>query len=83
MLEPTRLANKGVSAVVVTPDNTTDIELTSGIYVGETGDLVVTLRDMEDGETIVFKSLSPGVVHPLLVKRVWEDTTCVDIVAVY
>ena len=70
---------------VITPNDSEDIEyISNGIYVGETGDLAVTLEKMDDGQSITFKDLAAGVIHPMRVKRVWDtNTTADDIIAVY
>lgn len=69
----------------VTPSNTANLTATSrGIYVGVSGDVVVTLQGMIDGTSLTFTGLAAGVVHPLKVKRVWTTgTTATNIVAVY
>jgi hypothetical protein len=57
---------------------------TNGIYVGAAGDLQVTLKGMPDGESIVFKGLVAGMIHPIKAKRIWAaSTTATNILAVY
>ncbi|MFW6265051.1 MAG: spike base protein, RCAP_Rcc01079 family, partial [Bacillota bacterium] len=75
---------KARSAEEVTPDDSNDIDVTNGLYIGTSGDLEVTLEDMTDGESIVFVGLQEGVIHPLKIKRVWDaNTTAADIIAIY
>ena len=58
--------------------------LTSGLYVGGAGNVVVTLENMADGASITLTALAVGVVHPLAVKRVWATgTTATGILAMY
>ena len=62
------------------------IEITDaeGLYVGTEGNVEVTLKDMDDGDSIVFTALQAGAVHPFRIKRIWKDgTTADDIVVVY
>ena len=42
------------------------------LYVGGTGDVKVTTLD---GDSVLFTALAAGVVHPILVKRVWSTGT--------
>jgi len=75
---------KALNAVAVTPSDAEDINPTAGVYLGVGGDLVVTLGEMEDGESVKFVDLAAGIIHPLVVKRIWDDeTTADDILAVY
>lgn len=69
-------------AVAVTPDD--DVDLPSGIcralYIGGTGDLVVT---MADGNDVTFTAVPAGV-FPIRVQRVKATlTTATAIVALY
>ena len=75
---------KAENAKVVTPNDNTKIAPTAGIYVGGSGNVAVTLVRMDDSENIVLTDLAAGIIHPLVVKRVWNTgTTATDIVAVY
>lgn len=68
------------SAFSITPDSTTDLAVTTrGLYIGGEGDVEVI---MQDGQTVVFKALAAGVVHPLRVTRVKgaPNTTATDII---
>lgn len=82
-----RIEASAQGAIPVTPSNTTNINLptglnfTMGLYVGGSGDLSVL---MSDGTTATFTAVSAGVVLPLSVKRVnATGTTATGIVAVY
>jgi len=70
------------NAVAITPNNSTDLAtVTRGIYVGVSGDLKV---DMFGGQTVTFKDLAAGVLHPIRVKRVYQTgTDATDIIGVY
>lgn len=77
-LNPESPAADGFS---VTPDDSNDLARVARLYVGGTGNLVVTLRDMTDGTSITLSSVAVGY-QPLLVKRVWSTgTTATNIVA--
>lgn len=70
-----------LSAVAVTPSDSTTFNQTRGLYVGVAGNVAVT---MADGTTITFNALTAGVVHPLSVKQVKATgTTATNIVALY
>jgi hypothetical protein len=71
------------SAVAVTPSDTTD--LPGGICVAlylVTGDVKVTLADMDDGTFVTFSSHATGYFL-CQVKRVWTATTATNILALY
>lgn len=68
-------------ATVVTPNNTTVIPATNGLYIGGTGDIAVT---MSDGADVIFTAILGGVIHPLSVTKVKATgTTATNIVVVY
>ena len=68
-------------AEAVTPHDTNYIEQTRGLYVGVSGDVVVT---MADGNDVTFTALAGGIVHPIQCIRVQStSTTATDIVACY
>ncbi len=72
---------KAKDAIVITPSDSTTIEPTSGIYIGISGDIAVT---MKNGNDAIFKSLAAGVIHPLCVTKVKATgTTASNILAVY
>ena len=70
------------SAFAITPDDDVDlIYITRGIYVGVSGDLKV---DVKSGDTVTFVGLAAGMIHPIRVKRVYENgTDATSIVGVY
>ena len=75
---------KALGAEAVTPHDAEDITATSGLYVGVAGNVTLTLAEMDDGDSITFVALAAGVLHPLVVKRVWATgTDATDILAVY
>ena len=76
------LIDPAAGAAIITPSDSADLaEAPRGLYVGVTGDVQV---DMADGDTVIFKALAAGVVHPLMVRRVYStNTTATDIVGVY
>lgn len=70
-------------ALSVTPSDTVDLSkgISSGVYVGGSGDLNVTLRN---GTTIKFVGLSAGIIHPIAAKRIHATgTTATNLIAVY
>lgn len=84
MAKVTVQGDKAGKAAAVTPSDTEDIMPTNGIYVGAAGDLQVTLKGMPDGESIIFKGLVAGMIHPIKAKRIWAaSTTATNILAVY
>lgn len=75
--------------VAITPDNTTNIvgasgrPVTDGVLVGTSSgqDIVGVL---ENGTTITLKSVIPGNIYPIRVKRINSTgTTAADLVACY
>lgn len=61
------------SAHAVTPDDATDLPfLTRALYVGQGGDLRVT---MADGDVVTFTGLSGGGIYALRVGRVHATGT--------
>ncbi len=56
------------SAFAITPSDATDLaEPTRGIYVGQGGDIAVT---MLEGDAVLLRSVSAGSILPLRVRRV-------------
>lgn len=75
----TDIAN-AYGAVAVTKSDATVIPTTRALYIGTTGDVVVT---MAHGETpITFKTVPVGVL-PVQVTQVLDATTASNIVAMY
>jgi DNA-binding beta-propeller fold protein YncE len=69
------------NAVEVTPDDNTDLAIaTRSIYVGNSGNLKVT---MVDGNTVTFVNVPVGW-HPIGARRIWQTgTTAATIVAAW
>lgn len=69
-------------AFAITASDSVDLaRVTTGVYVGSTGNLKVT---MENGDVVTFGSIVAGVVHPLRVKRVWSTgTTASSVIGVW
>jgi hypothetical protein len=72
------------AAAVTTSDS---VDLPNGVacalYIGVTGDVVVTLADMDDGTSVTFKAHPVGYMLTQ-VKRVWAtSTTATNILALY
>jgi len=86
---PDILGGKGEDAIEI--DLTTleegedylTIDLTEGIYVNSAGNLQVTLKNMDETESITFESLQEGMIYPFRVKQVWGDNTTAGIIGVY
>ncbi len=78
-----RTANATVGAhgaVENTPNDSTVIQVTRGVYVGVSGDLKVT---MADGQAVTFSNIPVGF-HPLQVQVIWSTgTTATSIIALY
>jgi hypothetical protein len=67
-------------AVAVVESDATLLPVTRALYIGVTGDVVVT---MADGQTpITFKSVAVGIL-PVQVTQVLVATTATDILALY
>jgi hypothetical protein len=65
----------------ITPNDTTDIELTRAIMVNAEGDVVV--HD-SNGNAVTLYGLKVGVIYPFQVKRVLDTgTTATSILAIY
>lgn len=67
-------------AVAVTPSDATDLGLTKAIYVGGTGDLVVT---MASGNVVTFTGVPAGFLLNLRVQKVMAATDATLVVALY
>jgi hypothetical protein len=79
--EVTLAGSKAVKAIVINPSDTVDIPFTSGLYVGTSGDIRMT---MSDGSIVTRKNVAGGVTHPWSVKRVWvTGTTATDLIGDY
>jgi hypothetical protein len=67
-------------AIEVTPSDDTDLGITKAIYVGGTGDLVVT---MASGNDVTFVDVPAGFLLNLRVQKVLAATDASQIVALY
>jgi len=73
--------SKATKAITISPSDTLTLEVTSGLYLGTSGDVSVM---MKDGSNVIFKSLASGVIHPICVTKVKATgTTAANIVVVY
>lgn len=79
--EVTLTGSNATQATAVTPSDTTVLTATKGLYVGASGDVVVT---MFNGVDATFKGLAAGIIHPISVTKVKATgTTATNILAVY
>lgn len=68
-------------AVVAAQSDSENLPKAGFLYVGVSGDVKVSFPD---GSTVVFTALAAGIVHPILVSRVWSSaTTATNILIVY
>lgn len=59
---------------VITPNDESDVtHVTTGLYIGEAGDIKVDFA--EEGEEITIVGLAAGVWHPIQVKKVYATGT--------
>jgi hypothetical protein len=66
----------------VTPNDSTVLDRTRGVYVGTTGDLTVDMHG--EGDSILFASVPAGSLLPLCVTKIYATgTTADEIVAVF
>lgn len=67
-------------AIVVTPSDSTEIQVCRGLYIGGTGNLNVR---MADGQTVLFTAVPVGI-FPIQVDQVLStSTTATLILALY
>lgn len=71
------------NAVAVTPNDSTDLTyVTRAVYVGGTGNMVVTMAG--GGSNVTFTGIPAGSVLPIRVSRILStSTTATSIVALY
>ncbi len=71
--------NKVTGAWPANISDTADLQrgASNGVYLNEAGDLTLSLKEMnpDRDEKITWKNISPGIVHPLRIKRIWETGT--------
>ncbi|MEM5009224.1 hypothetical protein WKH57_00755 [Niallia taxi] len=71
--------SKAVKAINASLDTT--FPTTSGVYIGTSGNLSVT---MKDGSEVAFVSLASGVIHPLSITKIKSvGTTASNVLLVY
>ncbi len=72
-------------AIAITPSDTDDLAtVCRAVYVGTTGDLVVTLRDDTGGTSVKFTAVPAGALLSIRAKRIWSTgTTASTIVAIW
>jgi hypothetical protein len=67
--------------IALTPNDSTNLTPTRGLYVGVSGDVKVISID---GNTVTFIGLAAGEIHWISCTRVFAtDTDATDIVAIY
>jgi len=74
----TGMSGPAVNAFAITPDDATDLTLTTrALYSGGGGDIAVI---MQGGGAVTFKAVPAGVILPLRVKRIMlSGTTALDL----
>jgi hypothetical protein len=73
--------SNATQANAIVPNDGTVIPVTKGLYLGTTGDVVVT---MANGQDATFKGLASGMIHPICVTKVKATgTNATSILAVY
>lgn len=79
---PPQQSEPSAKYAVVTPHDSTDLaNMTRGLYVGGTGNLVAV---MEDNTTCLFSAIPAGTILPIRARRVNStNTTATLIVALY
>lgn len=79
------IQNPITNAFSISPSNTTDLPVTTrSVYIGSSGDLRVTLKDMPDGTFVTYKNMIEGLSYPLRIKRVFSSgTTASNLIGEY
>jgi len=67
-------------AKAVAPSDSTIFEITRGLFIGTTGDILVT---MADGHDAAFLNLPSGSLLPIQVSKVKAASTATNILALY
>jgi hypothetical protein len=68
-------------ALAITPSDATVLEVTRGLYIGTTGDVVVDMA--EQGTSITFANVASGQILPIQVTKVRAATGASNIIALY
>ncbi|WP_049820079.1 spike base protein, RCAP_Rcc01079 family [Bradyrhizobium japonicum] len=75
---------RSAAAVDISSTDATLTNITRGLYVGVSGNVVVQFSDDADSATVTLKNLVAGVWHPIQVQKIIKSgTTATDIVAGY
>lgn len=74
------IGNSAVSVSAVTTSDSATINPTKGLYIGVTGDVVVT---MKDGSSATFKAMPVGMYYLSVTKVKATGTTATNILALY
>lgn len=71
----------GSGAKNITPNDVLEYKHVRGIYLGNSGDLHVSMRNEDD---VIFRNLIAGICHPLCIRKVWETgTTASNIILLF
>jgi len=67
------------AAAAISPNDSTNIPVTAGIYVGGAGSVVVVMN----GATVTFVGVPAGAILPIRATRVTTASTATNMVALY
>jgi len=76
-----RDASSADAAIAVTPNDSTVLATTRGLYVGVSGDVAVVTKG--HGTSVVFKNVPAGILPVRVTKVLSTGTTATDILALY
>ena len=80
----TNVSDPADHAYSITPDSTTDLPFsTRAVYVGSTGNLVVSMVTDTANTFITFASIPAGSILPIRVKRISEASTAGNLIGMY
>ena len=69
------------SAFAITPNNSADLANVAVVYVGGSGNVLVTTAQ---GDDVIFSNLLAGTVIPVQVMKVWStSTTATNLIGIY
>ena len=69
------------NAVDIIPDDSEEFQPTRGIYIGGSGNLKVLLANSES--PVTFSNVVQGSILPIMVIKVYTDTTATNLIALY
>lgn len=70
------LTSPGLSAFAINPSNGNDLpQVTRALYVGAAGNVRV---ELVDGSEATFRSMQPGMMYPLRIRKVFSTGTSAD-----